>query len=77
MTRGEYMRRARDRAGLSGAQLSEMSGVPLQTIRALERSYSRAGRIDTLELLADVLGISVDEYVGHKVVTRTRNGKAV
>lgn len=31
---------------------------------------SRSGRIDTLELLADALGISIDEYVGHKVMVK-------
>lgn len=29
-----------------------------------------SGRIDTLELLADALGISIDEYVGHKVMVK-------
>lgn len=66
MTQGEYMRRARERAGLSAKRLSEMSGVPASTISALERSVSRNGRIDTIELLADVLGLSIDDYVGHR-----------
>lgn len=55
---------------LSEAQLSVMSGVPVCTIRSLECKVSRSGRIDTLELLADALGISVDEYVGHKVMVK-------
>lgn len=54
------------------AQLSVMSGVPVCTIRSLECNVSRSGRIDTLELLADALGISIDEdeYVGHKVMVK-------
>lgn len=52
------------------AQLSVMSGVPVCTIRSLECKVSRSGRIDTLELLADALGISIDEYVGHKVMVK-------
>ncbi len=70
MTRGEYMRMARNSAKLSAAQLSVMSGVPVCTIRSLECKVSRSGRIDTLELLADALGISIDEYVGHKVMVK-------
>lgn len=70
MTRGEYMRMARNSAMLSTAQLSVMSGVPVCTIRSLECNVSRSGRIDTLELLADALGISIDEYVGHMVYSR-------
>lgn len=65
LTRGECMRRARNRAEMSIRQLSKLSGVPGGTISMLENNTSRCGRIDTLELLADALHISVDEYVGH------------
>lgn len=70
MTRGEYMRHARNRAGMSIRQLSMLSGVPTGTISLLENNTSRSGRIDTLELLADALGISIDEYIGHKVMVK-------
>lgn len=32
--------------------------------------YHGGGQIDTIEILADALGLSIDEYVGHKVVTK-------
>lgn len=70
MTRGEYMRMARHNAKVSIRQLSKLSGVPGCTISGLENNVSRSGRIDTLELLADALGISIDEYIGHKVVVK-------
>lgn len=66
MTKGESMRKARNRAKMSAEQLSRISGVPTTTIYALERSTSRNGRIDTIELLADALRISIDEYIGHR-----------
>lgn len=66
MTKGESMRKARNRAKLSAAQLSQISGVPATTIYALERGTARNGRIDTIELLADVLRISIDEYIGRR-----------
>lgn len=53
MTKGESMRKARNRAKMSAAQLSRISGVPTVTIYALERGTARNGRIDTIELLAD------------------------
>ena len=67
MTRGEHMRRARQRAGLTQRSLSKISGVHQQTINALENAYTQ-GNISTIETLADALGISVDEYIGHVVI---------
>lgn len=66
MTRGESMRKARNRAKLSAAQLSRISGVPISTICALECGTTKNGRIDTIELLADALRISIDEYIGRR-----------
>lgn len=66
MTRGESMRKARNRAKISATQLSRISGVPVATIYTLERGTTRNGRIDTIELLADALRISIDEYIGHR-----------
>lgn len=66
MTRGESMRKARNRAKLSAAQLSRISGVPISTICALECGTTKNGRIDTIVLLADALRISIDEYIGRR-----------
>lgn len=66
MTKGESMRKAHNRAKMSAAQLSRISGVPTTTIYALERATVRNGRIDTIELLADALRISIDEYIGRR-----------
>lgn len=67
MTRGEIMRMHRERAGLSQYELAELSGVTQKTIWALEHDKNN-GSVTTVELLADALGLSIDEYVGHKVV---------
>lgn len=69
MTRGDYMRQARLRAGLSQRALSKISGIHQQTINSLENGYVQ-GNISTIEILADAIGISVDEYIGH-VVTKS------
>lgn len=65
MTRGESMRNWRVRRGLSQAKLSELSGINASTISALELDRNSGGTMDTVELLADTLGLSIDVYVGH------------
>ena len=64
--RGKAMAAARKRAGLTQEQLALLSGLPRVTIARLE-CRDRNGRIDTIEILADALGISLDEYVGRSV----------
>ena len=63
MKRGEAMRAARLRAGLSLPQLAEKAGVSHHTIGRMERS-EHGGHIDSIEWCAEALGISVDEYIG-------------
>ena len=61
------MRMWREKRGLSQYELADLAGVSQKTICALERD-KRNGSATTVELLADELGLSIDEYVGHKVV---------
>ena len=65
MTRGESMRNWRIRRGLSQSKLAELSGINASTISALELDRNSGGTMDTVELLADTLGLSIDVYVGH------------
>ena len=62
------MRMWRERAGLSQIELAKRSGISQVTISALEKGRNSGGNLDTIELLADALGLSIDAYVGHKVV---------
>ena len=73
MTRGDHMKQARVSAGLTQRALSKLSGIHQQTINSLENGYVQ-GNISTIEMLADAIGISVDEYIGH-VVTAPKNKK--
>lgn len=66
MTRGEYMRRARRNAELTIKQLAALSGVSANAIGSLERGRRISGQYMTIEVLADALGLSVDEYTGHR-----------
>ena len=66
MTMGESMRAAREKAGLTRIKLSEISGVSIQSIYNYEENKT-SPNILCVEALADSLGISIDEYIGHKV----------
>ena len=74
MTRGEIMRMWRERAGLSQYELADLSGVTQKTIYALEHDKNN-GSVTTVELLADALGLSIDEYVGHEVIKHRERKK--
>ena len=68
----EAMWLARKNARLTIRELSQKSGVAKNTLWSWERGFS-VPRIDSAVLVADVLGISVDEYIGHKVKRREKN----
>ena len=70
MTRGDYMKAARVAAGMTLRELGAIAGIPYNTINRLEIG-TRQGRIDTIEVLADALGLSIDEYVGHERKKKT------
>lgn len=68
-TRGLAMRTARLNAKLSLDELAEMTGLPKGTIWRLEVGRNN-GNMVTTEILADALGLSLDEYTGHKIVKK-------
>lgn len=66
MTIGEAAKKTRIRKGFSIQELSDLSGVTLNSIYRLENDKNTP-LLSTVELLADALGVSIDEYVGHRV----------
>ena len=64
MTIGESMRAARKKAGLTQKQLAKKSGVPQPSISTYEHD-ERCPSLFTATDMADALGITVDEYIGH------------
>lgn len=63
LTRGGYMRRARRKKGLTMVALGEKSGVCTHTLERWERDMC-SPTLESLELVAHALGLSLDEYVG-------------
>ena len=57
---------ARENAGLTVRELAEKAGFDYMTLYHFENS-ERASKITTVMKFADVLGISLDEYVGRKI----------
>ena len=53
------LKRIRIEKGLSVAELSRLSGVPVRTIEDLEKRGD--GRVSTLIKLADALSVTLDE----------------
>lgn len=64
MTVGEAMKQAREKAGLTQNALATITGISPTSLNQYERDVYLP-RIDAVEMLADTLGISIDEYVGH------------
>jgi transcriptional regulator with XRE-family HTH domain len=60
------LKRYREKAGLSQNQLSKLSGVPQSVICDIESGKTKAPRIDTLQAIAEVLKMSIDELIGKK-----------
>ena len=69
---GSAARNARQSQNLTLQQLSELSGVNINTIHRLERDKSLDVRYWVCESLADALGMSVDEYMGHEPISRIK-----
>lgn len=69
MTYGETARKHRKDAGLSIAKMSKLSGIAPATIGNFELGI-KSTSLFVIEALADTLGLSIDEYIGHKVVKR-------
>ena len=62
---GMHMRQARIDAGMTLQELSSKAGIVHSTVSSLETG-KRNPSLATVMLLANALGLSIDEYVGHE-----------
>jgi transcriptional regulator with XRE-family HTH domain len=60
---GQRLRAARAYRGLTRAQLAARSGVPLTTIRQIERGASLRPRFTTVAALADALDVAPSDLM--------------
>ena len=68
-TMGEAMRTKREELGWSLHRLAEKSGLHENTISGYEKDEHQPGLFN-LTVLADTLGIGLDEYIGRTVQRR-------
>ena len=62
---GGYMQKMRKRAGLTQKSLADIALVSEGTVYLLENDRVNPS-IEVVVALADALGISVNEYIGHR-----------
>lgn len=60
------LKKIRNEKGLSQQKLSDLSGVPKRTIEDIEKAASGNTRVNTAILLADALGVTLDELCRSK-----------
>lgn len=73
LTTGEAMRQARESYGISQERLSKAAGLGRNAVNTYETDSS-VPSIYAVIALADVLGISIDEYVGHTIKNNNARG---
>ncbi len=64
---GKQLQEARQAAGLTQQEMCHKAGLSYSTLAKIERGAIKAPSIFTIQSIADVLGVSLDEVVGHKV----------
>ena len=69
LTTGEAMQRARLRSGLTQRELAKAAGIAHTSVHNYEQDHTSPSLYNVIEL-ADVLGISIDEYIGHRIKER-------
>lgn len=65
MTLGEAMMRTRIKHGFSVPELAKKTGLSEASIRNWEKDRN-VPNVLFVEAMADVMGISIDEYIDHK-----------
>lgn len=65
MNTGEKIKQAREKQDMSKAELHRKSGVAYSTIVDIERG-NRSGNFETISVLAEALGVSLDSLRADK-----------
>ena len=68
---GKRLQNARQKAGLTQQQLCQKSGMSYSTLAKIERGAIKSPSIFTIQSIAGVLGLSMDELIGVRAVVPT------
>lgn len=77
---GKKLQEARQRAGLTQQQLCASAGLSYSTLAKIERGAIKSPSIFTIRSIADTLGLSLDELLGHQttaVATKPQNRSGI
>lgn len=66
---GKRLQEARQHAGLTQQQLCASAGLSYSTLAKIERGAIKSPSIFTIQSIADTLGLSLDELLGHETAT--------
>ncbi len=66
---GLRLQKARKQAGFTQQQLCQKSGLSYSTLAKIERGAIKAPSIFTIQQIAKVLGVGIDELLGNKKIT--------
>lgn len=71
---GKRLQSVRQGAGLTQQQLCDKTGLSYSTLAKIERGAIKSPSIFTIQSIADVIGVSLDELVG-RIVNSSKNDK--
>jgi len=66
---GKRLQEARQHAGLTQQQLCASAGLSYSTLAKIERGAIKSPSIFTIQSIADTLGLSLDELLGHETAS--------
>lgn len=64
---GKRLQEARQHAGFTQQQLCSVAGLSYSTLAKIERGAIKSPSIFTIQSIADTLGLSLDQLLGHEV----------
>jgi FMN phosphatase YigB (HAD superfamily)/DNA-binding XRE family transcriptional regulator len=67
---GKHLQEVRQAAGLTQQQLCQKANLSYSTLAKIERGAIKAPSIFTIQNIADVLGVSLDELIGRAAITK-------
>ena len=66
MSLGKQIKKYRKQRGIAQDKLAHLAGIAFSTLAKIEAGSAKQPTFDTIEKIANALGISIDELAGRK-----------